>query len=379
MRKCKNILVISLIFSIFASSYVSCAEIDLSKIPVAVLKREFLILYKSQWEIFGMNDKLSKAIDDAMTEQTENLMWGTVNAQLALNNDKIIEKIQQTSDFKFAGDYDKFMADLEAVWGEKLREDITAFYIRQNQELYFELSNNPMAQASLRQDYDRVTSDKGIGIMNKISAEFSSRYSISETGAKAIGGIAMLAAKKYLQKKIMATIGRKLATSAFGKIAGFAVPFIGWAMLAWSAWDIVSMFSGTEETVKENLYNAYSKMYSEEVPIIYWDGMESYVRDAFIFAYEQLIMSLNRGLEADNSPKVKELSAGLSRVKKRFFADRVALIQEIIDGKNYGLDDVLEIYGEFIRDSSNKDFDSFSVELSEIEVLSVDISGDIKP
>ncbi|MBQ9389854.1 MAG: hypothetical protein IJU07_06740, partial [Synergistaceae bacterium] len=331
--------------------------------------------------------------DDAFTEQTEDLMWGTKGIQLATNSDNIQEKIQQSAEFKFTADYDKFLAELENTWGEKLRDNIMDFYKRQNEMMYFELNANPMAQARLRQDYDLVTKDNGRAVMTRISTELSDKYgTLKVSGVGIIGGGLMVLAKKQLTNYVTKILTNKLKGAAIGRVVGFAVPVIGWAMMAWSAWDIYSMASEAEEVIKVKIFEAYNKMYSEEVPLIYWDGMEAYVKDAYIFAYESLLSNVSKGKSLAENSLVKELSKELTRPEQRFFADRVTLIQDIADGKSYTLDDVLKLHGKFLRDAKYGDFDRFAAILIETEELpqvyppkpeiskenSPDISPDVK-
>ena len=383
-----------IVLSLLGTENLSAAEINLDRIPMSKTKLDFLKLYKTQWELFALPMKLKKAIDDAYTEQTEELMWGTVAIQLASNYDNIQEKIQQSAEYKFAADYDKFLSELEETWGEKLRDNILDFYKRQSATVYFELSENPMAQAYLRQDYDRITEDNGRAAMSRISKALSEKYSTFEvSGAGLIGGTLMILARKQLTNFVMKRLGRKVAGTALGKLAGGAVPVIGWVMLAWSAWDMYSMLDDVEGTIKAKMFESYNVMYSEEVPLIYWEGMESYVRDAYILTYEQLSESVNRGKSLGENEQLKKLSQGLTQSEQRFFADRTAFIQEIVDGKSYKIDDVLTRYGEFIRDARRNDFDKFAATLAESDnlpesyppqpvqaVKSADVkSADVKP
>lgn len=356
--------------SFLMTGNLSAAEIDLSKIPISKTKLDFLTLYKEQWELFGLPLKLKKAVDDAFTEQTENFMWGTLRVRLVSNYDKVQEKIQQATEYKFAADYDKFLSELEDNWGEKLRSNILGFYKRQNEEMYFELDANPMAQAFLRQDYDRITEDNGRSAMQRISSQLSRKYgTFAAAGAGILGSGLMLLAKKQLQKQVVKFVAKKLAGSAIGKAAGVAVPVIGWAMLIWSGWDMYSMLADAEDTITAKIFESYNTMYSKEVPLVYWDGMEAYVKDAYILAYTALSESLQKGMLLSESPNVKELSRGLTKSEQRFFADRVAVINEISDGKSYSLDDVLTRYGEYIRDSKHKDFDRFAALIMESDTL----------
>ena len=381
-----RVLTVSVIFSLLAVTGSFSAENTLDKIPMSRTKLDFLSLYKKQWDSFGLSWKLKKAIDDAFTEQTENFMWGTVGLRLASNYDNIQEKIQQAAEFKFNADYDKFLAELEGTWGEKLRDNIIDFYKRQNEAMYFELKDNPMAQAYLRQDYDRITEDNGRAAMSRISDELSAKYGTFKTsGAGIIGGGLMILARKQLTKYVTKILARKVTGTALGKLAGTAIPVIGWAMLAWSVWDIYSMATDAEETISRKMYESYNKMYSEEVPLVYWEGMESYVKDAYVFAYESVLANASKGKSLSANTLVKELSQELTIADQRFFADRLAVIQDISDGKEYTLDDVLTRHGNFIRDAKHRDFEGFAAILMESDELPQDYppkppaSPDVQP
>ena len=354
-----KVIALSIIFSLLGATYSFPAEVNLDRIPMSKTKFDFLSLYKTQWELFGLPRKLKQAVDDAFTEQTEDLMWGTVRMQLVMNTDNIQEKIQQAAEYKFAEDYDKFLADLEGTFAEKLRADILDFYSRQNQAIYFEISMNPLAQAYIRQDYDRMTEGNGKAVMDRISQELSEKYDLGISAAGILGGGLMILARQALYKQVVTIAGKKLAGSALGKLAGGAIPVIGWAMMAWSAWDIYSMLSEAEDTFRAKIFEAYNAMYTEEVPSVYWDGMESYVKDAYIFAYESLSASVERGIALSENPRVNELWQGLSKSKQRFFADRIVAIAKISEGKSYTVDDVLTLYGEFLRDSKREEFEKF--------------------
>ena len=118
--RCLRILVSSIMIVVLSAASSFPEEINLDRLPIAKTKLDFLTLYKTQWELFGLPRKLKQAVDDAFTEQTEDLMWGTVRMQLVMNTDNIQEKIQQAAEYKFAEDYDKFLSELEDNWGEKL-------------------------------------------------------------------------------------------------------------------------------------------------------------------------------------------------------------------------------------------------------------------
>ena len=131
-------------------------NVDLANIPVAKAKTQFLELYQTQWKLSGLGDKLDKMIDEATDEHIAGLMWGTAGFRLGMNYDGIVDKIQKSAVSKFSALYEKFLAELEKPWGDILQKDILNFYEETNAGLLFELNDNPMVQAQLRQDCDSV-------------------------------------------------------------------------------------------------------------------------------------------------------------------------------------------------------------------------------
>ena len=85
-------------------------------------------------------------------------------------------------------------------------------------------------------------------------------------------------------------------------------------MLAWSAWDMYFMLSSAEDTIKAKIFESYNAMYFEEVPLIYWNRIEPYVRDAYIFAYESLSESIENSISLSEKPQAKELSQKLTNI-----------------------------------------------------------------
>ena len=69
-----RILISSIMIVVLSAASSFPEEINLDRLPIAKTKLDFLTLYKTQWELFGLPRKLKQAVDDAFTEQTENLM-----------------------------------------------------------------------------------------------------------------------------------------------------------------------------------------------------------------------------------------------------------------------------------------------------------------
>ena len=363
MRK----IILTLIIILISCVTCNAAQVDMNKIPLNLVKINFLKLYKTRWEIFGADDKLRHAIDEAFKENTNKLMPGTKGLQLGMNFNSIITKIQRSIEFKFSRQYEQFLQELELVWSDQLRNEILIFYQRNNFELSFELENNPMAQAYLRRDYDSVTEDKGADIMKNISLELAAKYpDIRFTGAKFIGGGMILLARKYLESYVTKLLMRKFTGSAAGKLASSVVPVTGLAMILWSAWDIYSMANEAEDVLRKKFYELNHSMYYHEVPSIYWEGIEAYVRDAFIFAYEKLVLDINMGIELEETYAMKNFKSGLSPLEQRVFNDRIAVIQAVTECSSYEIGKVINYLGDYINRADSQEFDKLAVIMHEL-------------
>ena len=340
---------------------------DLAKIPIVKTKTQFLELYKTQWELFGIKEKLDEIIDEAMDEQVADLMWRTKSYQLATNRNGIIDKIQEAAGFKFSPIYEKFVAELEESWGNTLRKDILDYYKETSSRLFFEFDDNPMVQAHLRQNYDSVTDSQGASIIQNIVGNLSQKYNVDSGLSVAAlgGGLLVVIGRKYLEKKLTQLLFRKAADAAIGKIAGGLIPVAGWIMAAWGAWDIYSMAMGSEDAVRQQLHDMNQSMYTREIPQTYWEAMEPYVRDSFIFAYEQIQFAIDRGNELMNDPVVKELERDLSKAQKRFFEDRIAVLDDAIGELDIDKKNLFKYFGEDIRDASVKNFETIVLMLRE--------------
>ena len=364
----KSVLIMILTLNLSLSLPAVYAAVDLNTIPVDTAKTNFLNLYRRRWKVFNAEAKLRQAVDSAFRENTGRLMTGTKGIQLGMNMNNIIARIQRSIEFGFSKHYEQFLHEFELVWADQLRNEILTFYQRNHYDLYFELENNPMAQAYLRRDYDSVTADRAERIMKNISGELSAKYpDLKLTGAKLIGGGMILLARRYLESYITKLLMRKFSGSAAGKIAAGIVPLTGLAMILWSAWDIYSMANETETVLREKFYTLNYSMYHDEVPLIYWEGIEAYVRDAFIFAFEKLLLNVNRGIALENTPAMRKFTQGLSPLEQRFYNDRIALISALIgDEDDYTLIEVIANLGSYIKSADINEFEKLVVMLREL-------------
>lgn len=319
-------------------------------------RANFLRLYRARWQALGMNEKLTKAIDAAFDEKTAGMIWGTKGLRLGANIGNVVNDIQEAIAFKFAEQYDDFLRDVEEKWGESLQRDLSDFYKRASIMLVA-ADSNPMTRAYIRQN--TAAQDSGAKILSEISGTLTAKYpDLKITGATAATGITLLFRKqlvKYLSKYAgKATVFKKVAASAAGKLIGKTLPLIGPIMLAWSVYDVASIAWSAEDDVHRMLTERNVNMYSREMPSVYWDVMEPYVMDVLVSSYGMLQNTKIRAELFARDSKVQELSAGLSDTEAMQFAERISAAVNLLgnDKRDY----VLENFGERIRESSPQNF-----------------------
>ena len=334
-------------------------------------KNNFTRLYRSQWKNLGMTEKLERAINAAFDENTKDLLWGTTGVQLATDKDNIIGKIQEAAAYKFQSDFDDFLRDIEDKWGATLQKDVADFY-RRTSVLLLASENNPMTQAYIRTS--SVAEDKSVNVMEQIRTSIQEKYpDLATSGSKLAGGFAAFVLRqqinKMIGKQLMKTGLRKFANSSIQKIAGMAVPAIGWALMAWSAWDVASMAWNAPDEVKNMLQDRNRDLYQNEIPEIYWDAMQPYVMDTFIFSYEKLQRTKEEASILAKDSNIAELAKGLNEDEAMQFIERISALSRILGRTGY--DDLLEDFGELIRDSSRRDFETLASMLQQGNKLQV--------
>ena len=364
------IILIFLLCSTADAAYTS--ELDkpdkLDNIPVARMKMGFLKLYSEQWKLFGTEALLDKIIDEAIEEQTADLMWGTAWYQLAANRDGIIEKIQEAIIFKFVPGYENFLDQFRELFGDMLRKEILNFYEEQS-ERFFVIEQNPMVQAHIRQDYDSVVSTQGLKLTNEISVKLSERHNITLTGTKLGAGLFLKFGIRALGKQLAKKAGGALLTKIGGSAVGTAFQAvsgpIGWAMLAWTAYDVMDMVFSSKEEVRKHLHEMNQNSFTSKIPLEQWDAMEPYVRDSFVFAYERLQNKVKRALEIQNDIVIKQLYSSMNEVQTNFFSTRVAVLDSALEDYTGSKENLFKYFGETIRDVSIKNFETFILMLRE--------------
>ena len=153
----------------------------------------------------------------------------------------------------------------------------------------------------------------------------------------------ILLARKYLESYVTKLLMRKFTGSAAGKLASSIVPITGLAMILWSAWDIYSMANEAEGVLREKFYDLNHSMYYQEVPLIYWEG-----------------------IELENTPAIRDFKYGLSPLEQRFYSDRVALIQLMTEEDNYALSEIIINLGKYIKSADIQEFDKLVIMLREL-------------
>lgn len=319
-------------------------------------RANFLRLYRARWQALGMNDKLEKAIDRAFQDKTGGMMWGTKGIRLGANIGNIVNDIQEATAFNFAEQYDDFLRDVEDKWGESLQNDLSDFYKRASIMLIAS-DRNPMMRAYIRQS--TAAQDSGERILSEISETLNTKYpDLKITGATAAAGVSLLFRKqlvKYLAKYAgKATVFKKVAASAAGKLIGKTLPLIGPVMLAWSVYDVASIAWNAEDDVRRMLTDRNTNMYSREMPAVYWDVMEPYVMDVLVSSYGMLQATRKNAEVFANDSRIKMLSDGMSDTEAMQFAERISAAVEVLGHDKY--DYVIENFGERIRESSPQNF-----------------------
>ena len=335
-------------------------------------KNNFTRLYRSQWKNLGMTEKLERAVNTAFDENTKDLLWGTTGVQLAIDKGEIISKIQEAVAFKFQEAFDDFLRDLEDKWGETLQKDVADFY-RRTSVLLLASENNPMTQAYIRTS--SLAEDKSISVMERIKTSIQEQYpDLKVSGGKFAVGVMTFVLRKQITKimtrQIIRGTGlRKLAGTSIGKILGKGVPAVGWALMAWSAYDVVSVAWSAPDEVRNMLQNRNLALYKDEIPEIYWDAMQPYVMDTFIFSYEKLQRTKEESSILAKNSNIEELSKGLNSDEAMQFIERISALSRILGRTGY--DDLLADFGELIRDSSKRDFETLASMLQQGNKLQV--------
>ena len=317
-------------------------------------KPNFLRLYRSQWQSQGMIDKLTRAVNAAFDEQTAGLTWGTTGLQLAANRNNIIENIQEAAASKFAADYDDFLKNLEDRWSQVLREDIIAFYTM-NIAQSLAADTNSMSRAWLRQDHTNIVGGSGERMMERLRANLKGKYPDLElAGAGMTLGLAGVVFRRKLSQYIAQFFLRKGMKSAAAKAVGAAIPMVNVIMMLWSAYDIFAIAWDAEAEVRSQIHELNQGLYTNEVPQIYWDVMEPYVRDIFVASYMESQTTIEQARELANNPQVVALSEGLNDAEKQRFAERVAAIVREFGAADH--EALLRDFGPAIRDASPGNF-----------------------
>ena len=325
-------------------------------------KNNFLRLYRSIWQNFDMNEKLENAIDIAFDENTKDLFFGTTGVQLAIDKDNLIKKIQEAIAYKFQADFDDFLINLEEKWGATLQKDVADFYKRTSIFLIAS-ENNPMAQAYIRSS--SINENKSLSVMEQIKFSIQEKYpDLAISSGKLASGFAAVVLRKQINKiigdQLMKTGLRKLSGSAAGKVAGMAVPAVGWALIAWSAYDFFSTAWNAPDEVRNMLHEKNIAFYQDKIPEFYWEAMQPFVMDTFISSYERLQQRKEQARKLAKNNIIIELSKDLNDDETILFIERISELSRILGLKN-DPDDLLTDFGQLIRDLSQRDFEIFAL------------------
>lgn len=334
-------------------------------------KNNFTRLYRSQWKSHGMAQKLEHAVNTAFDENTQDLMWGTTGFQITINKGQIIEKIQETAAFKFTADFNDFISTLEEKWGETLQIDVADFYQRTAVPILAS-NKNPMVRAYIREN--SAVENKGIDVMSRVKDSIQRQYpDLKLSGASLTGGVLTVLLRRQIQKMIVRQLGktalRKVTSTAVSKAAGYVIPVAGWVMVAWSALDFASTAWNAPDEVRSLLQEQNRAMYEREIPEIYWDAMEPYVRDVFIEEYGELQRMRKHAVGLLDNHVIISLTKGLKDDEAVEFSRRIVALAKALDHEDYN--DLLTDFGEIIRDSSRREFETLALMLQHEKTIQV--------
>lgn len=271
-------------------------------------RQDFLNLYSELWQKNGLSDKLSKAVDESINARTKKMLWGTKSLQLGLNAGRVINKIQQNIASKIAGDYNNFLGELESEFIIELHKELKTFHNRVS-SLVIASSNNPIVRAYLRKNLHVESGDMNLNL------KADSHDDISDFQRDFAAYIS-----RYVER---AEVYKKFTSGAAGKIISDNIPVVGQVLLAWSIYDIASIAWKAESDVRKILHERNQSIYSSELPLVYWDIIESHVIDLFIERYTNIYETRQKAFEFANDPEILERYAGMNESEQIKFADEL--------------------------------------------------------
>lgn len=313
-------LVLFFVFAIIFNLVFFLHEANSANIGSAMRETEnaFNAEYRSAWTSLGIDNKLKRAINEAVDDNTRDLMWGTVGIQLSLNSGGIVDKIQESISFKFNSDNESLLSVVERNFDKIYKQKISEFYADAANDV---LSNvkNPLVKSFFREAASDVLRGGAQNLIRKVEENLSKGLGSFSSGKFLVGLTTALFGKKLITYMATKIGGVALAKGLGAKIAGSAVPFIGQLMMAWSVFDFATEMWGAEEKLKDSLYENFSRYMRNEVPVQYWNTISSFVGNGFNVAYSELEASKKRAESIGDNALIVSTSANMTDSEKEHF------------------------------------------------------------
>ncbi len=275
---------------------------------LTMTRNDFLHLYSEHWQKSSLPDKLTKAVDESINARTKKMLWGTKSLQLGLNAGRVINKIQQNVASKIAKDYNMFLGELESEFTIELHRELETFHNRVS-SLVISSVKNPIVRAYLRKNLHIESYDVNLNI------KAGGQDDISEFQKDFAAYI-----NKYVER---AEIYKQFTSGALGTLISDNVPVVGQVLLAWSIYDIASMAWKAESDVRKILHERNQSIYSNELPLVYWDVIEAHVIEMFIERYTEIYDTRRKAFEFANDPKILERYAEMNETERIEFAEEL--------------------------------------------------------
>ncbi|MFC1835134.1 hypothetical protein ACFL2Q_10400 [Thermodesulfobacteriota bacterium] len=235
--------------------------------------KEWVELYRHLWRIKGMDGKLRKIVDAAVDAQVEKTgYWDRVKG---VWDEKVIGKVLKTSVDESVGSFESLYRDFLEGLSEPYSEILGALVQKYAKETSvarkFAAESLPGHDALLDLSLDRAV------------VEIQTSYRVPDIdapvrpGTIAVGvtGVAILALRKVLQKRLVNALVKKLLGAAGRKVIFVLEGPIGWGvgvgLLGYDVYSIGSEISNIPEKLKSEVFKSMRSLYYVQAPKAMWE------------------------------------------------------------------------------------------------------------
>lgn len=247
------------LFLIFASPAI-CAD---KQHTLSNLKNGFTVLYSSEWKTANFNYRLFRIIDKEFEDTTETMPYGMSGIQLAMDTNRVIEKILDETFAIFQPEYELFFKDFYDKYYTYLEASPVHFSEEKIKELF------------LYEEVAALQPEVWKKSLNIIGAKVRQAFPIPYLGICAlILGLLIILSRGLLTKNFERTKHRlELRIKLLAVLGGIAVMVLGGVQI--SEWLIASHGS-----IRDFIYEEAKAVYTSELPETYWNFLEPYIEEA---------------------------------------------------------------------------------------------------